>query len=208
VIGLTNLRRSAPLRPLLLAAALMLIGGAAGGCASALAVAPMGIEAAGVGISAVGSKAEARKEPGRRDDEDDAEYHERCDDLEQATPPVIEIHRAQNSDQPQWRELRLSNSGSAPLWTSAAADGASWYPLARLSGTRFTPPLAMPKPGASAYLAYAPAEPMNAAEQDQLASLAADFGTNSGTFVWNGRVYDYAIVDTLPCFAPPAVALR
>jgi hypothetical protein len=72
---------------------------------------------------------------------------------------------------------------------------------------RFAPPLRQGlRDGKPNYLAYAPAEPRTAVERDQLVALTADFGVGSGTFQWNGRAYQYTLVNRLPCFPGPVVA--
>lgn len=192
---------------------LAVLGLAVAGCAvagSALQLAPVGIEAASVGLSAVGVKATASREPGREEDEDEADYRDRCDNLEETPPAVIELHTVEDSTAPQWRELRIANSTNSATWTPAmpVESKSAWYPVESLYTMHFAPPLATPTPGKSAYLAYAPAEPVTPVEQEQLTSLTVDFGTNSGTFNWNGRLYNYAVVKILPCFPPPAVAMR
>jgi hypothetical protein len=182
----------------------------AGCAASALQLAPVGIEAAGVGLSAVTGKTHGFGDPGREDDEDKADYRERCDNLQETPPTVIELHLDKGEAEPRWRALQLSNGARSPLWSPAGSieAEAAWHPVAILYTMHFVPPFAAPKPGKSLYLAYAPSEPFNENEQNQLTSLTIDFGTNSGTFDLNGRRYNYATVETLPCFPPPSVAMR
>ena len=57
-------------------------------------------------------------------------------------------------------------------------------------------------------LAYAPAEPQTSIERDQLVALTADFGAGIGTFKWNGRSYQYTLVNRLPCFPGPVVVAK
>ena len=181
------------------------------GCAAAsiLQLAPVGIEAVGVGASAVTGAADAPHEPGRKDDETDAEYHERCEDLEQTVPTVIEIHTVKDTGVAQWRELRIANRSSSRQWVPTMPDTPStWQPMARLYAMQFAPPLEPPPPGKSTFLAYAPADPLSEVEAAQLASLNTNFGSNSGTFKWSERVYDYGVVKKLPCFPPPSIALK
>ena len=43
----------------------------------------------------------------------------------------------------------------------------------------------------------------NSVEEDRLRALTTDFGTPAGNFNWGGRIYDYLLVERLPCFPVP-----
>lgn len=176
------------------------------GCAAAAAAqfAPLAIqavEAIGSGATNAASNASASRAAERGDD--DVDRQERCDVLEDGAPTVIEFLRAQAGASTEWRELRLDNSNGNPIWVVASApgSGAQWRSAENLPTMKFVPPLAPTlKPGIPDYLAYAPAEPQTGTEDDQLTSMTAEFGAGTGTFEWNGRVYQYAMADKLPCF--------
>ncbi|HJU10736.1 MAG TPA: hypothetical protein VJ728_07660, partial [Candidatus Binataceae bacterium] len=180
------------------------------GClAPALGLAPLALqagEAAGVGaIDAAGYAAEGKSDS--RGGADDKE--ERCDELELEIPGTIEF-RVADDNPTAWRQLQLGGSTDAPQWQAVAgqqSDPAGWRPLSNLQTMRFAPPLEQAlRGGKPNYLAYAPAEPRTSLERDQLVALVADFGVGLGTFQWNGRVYQYTLVNRLPCFPGPVVA--
>jgi hypothetical protein len=192
---------------------LMAISGS--GCwMAALELAPLGMQAAsavGNGVMNLATNSASSGKMDRAPGEDEVDYHERCDDLAQQPPAVIELRIvADGGSASQWRELRLENTAGDPSWAPAIEPGAAsaWRPAENLPTMHFAPPLAPLKSGVSNYLAYAPAEPLTAAEQDQLTGLTIDFGAGVGTFDWRGRIFEYALVGKLPCFPPPAVAMR
>jgi hypothetical protein len=189
-----------------------------GGCwYAALQLAPLGLQAAeAVGGGAVNLVAKAAaathssshsdNEGDRKAGEDEIDREERCDELQLEVPGVIELRQSGEASGPEWRELRLANS-DFPQWEvlqdKDSAQG-GWRPAINLLKMSFTPPLeGSLKPGVPNYLAYAPAEPKTSIEQDQLVALTVDFGTGNGTFQWNGRRYQYAVVRNLPCFPAP-----
>jgi len=139
---------------------------------------------------------------------DPGEKEERCDELELQVPGTIELQVADDSPT-AWRELQLGGSSDAPQWQAVIgqqSDAAGWRPVANLHTMSFAPPLQQGlRGGKHHYLAYAPAEPRTATERDQLVALTADFGAGLGTFQWNGRVYQYTLVNRLPCFPGPVV---
>jgi hypothetical protein len=194
-----------------LLSAVILLSLTGGGCfAPVMGLAPLALqasEAVGVGaIDVAGSAAGA--DPGRNGTVDPDEKEERCDELQLEVPGTIEFHVT--DDIPTaWRELQLGGSTDAPQWqavASARSDAAGWRPLTNLHTMRFAPPLQQAlrdnKPN---FLAYAPAEPRTSVERDQLVALTADFGAGLGTFQWNGRAYQYTLVNRLPCFPGPVV---
>ena len=200
---------SPPLRGIIWAAAAAAVLGGVG-CFAPAMLAPLALqagEAASVGaIDAAGYAAEGKSRVDGTVDPSEAE--ERCDELELEVPGTIELHVADNSPT-AWRELQLGGSTDAPQWQAIAgdqSDAAGWRPLAHLHTMRFAPPLQRAlRAGKPNYLAYAPAEPRTSVERDQLVALTADFGAGLGTFQWNGRAYQYTLVNRLPCFPGPIV---
>ena len=191
---------------------LAVIAGTSSGCAlAAIQLAPVAlqaVEAVGSGVLSMAANHAAAK--GGKGVEDDVDKHERCDNLEEAAPNVIELRAEQEGSAPQWRELSVNNATGDPMWAPALdmGTGSVWRPAENLLKMSFAPPLALPqKPGNSSFLAYAAAQPQTAVEQDQLTGLATDFGTETGTFQWNRRPYEYAMVAKLPCF-PIAQAMK
>ena len=191
------------LRGLSLAAliSVVLVGG---GCLASLA--PLALQAgemAGAGVISAASR-----KPGTDGTLDSFESEERCDELELQVPGTIELQDADNSPT-AWRQLHLGGSTDAPQWQAVAgdqSDAAGWRPLANLHSMHFAPPLQQGlRTGKPNYLAYAPVEPRSSIERDQLVALTADFGTGLGTFQWQGRSYQYTLVNRLPCFPGPVV---
>jgi hypothetical protein len=191
-------------------AVFLIIFGCGGCLAPAIGLAPLALqasEAAGVGaIDAAGYVAHGNSHLDGATDAGEAE--DRCDELQLEVPGTIEFQVAHNSPT-AWRELQLGGSTDAPQWQAVAgqrSDAAGWRPLANLHTMRFAPPLQQTlRVGEPNYLAYAPAEPRTSIEQDQLVALSADFGAGMGTFQWNGRAYQYTLVNRLPCFPGPFV---
>ncbi len=185
--------------------------GLAGCLTAALQLAPVALSAAGAvgdGVMNMASNSSGSKDlhPG----EDEVDRHERCDNLAETAPTVIELRRTDEAAAPQWRELQIANDTGEPRWSPAGGTdgGGTWRPTANLLAMNFAPPLALPS-GANipTYLGYAPSEPVSNSEQDELSGLTANFGAPIGTFQWNGRVYQYSTAAKLPCF-PPAVAMK
>jgi hypothetical protein len=196
-------------RPGLLYAVVTLVILGTGGClAPAIGLAPLALQAgesAGVGaIDAAGYAAERNSDLDGRSDAEE----ERCDELELEVPGTIEFQVADNNPT-AWRELQLGGSTDAPQWQALAgdqSDAAGWRPLANLHTMRFAPPLRQAlKGGKHNYLAYAPAEPRTSIERDQLVALHAEFSGGQGTFQWNGRAYQYTLLNRLPCFPGPVI---
>ena len=210
------------MRLALTACALALAFGTAGCWYAALQLAPLGVQAAetvgGGALSLVASAAAAThsqsssgNEGDRKAGEDEIDREERCDELQLEVPGVIELRQSEEASALEWRELSLANTTDFPQWEvlqdKDSAQG-GWRPAMNLIKMSFTPPLeGSLKPGVPNYLAYAPTEPKTSVEQDQLVALTVDFGTGIGTFQWNGRRYQYAVVRNLPCFPAP-IAMR
>jgi hypothetical protein len=195
---------------ILWAAVILVIFGVGGCFAPAIGLAPLVLqagEAAGVAaIEAAGYVAEGNSHlDGKMET---AEEDERCDELELEVPGTIEFQVADKSPT-AWRELQLGGSTDAPQWEAMAgeqSDAAGWRPLVNLQTMRFAPPMQQAlRGGKPNYLAYAPADPRTSTERDQLVALTADFGAGLGTFQWNGRAYQYTLVNRLPCFPGPVV---
>jgi hypothetical protein len=187
-----------------------ILTGAVAGCgAAALELVPVGAEAVGVMGSTAATLADRSSASELHPGEDEADRKERCANLVSVAPTVIELRRTAGAAA-QWRELQIANGSGDRRWMPAvASDGAgTWRPTTNLLAMNFTPPLVFPSElNVSSYLGYAPSEPMNSSEQDELTSLIANFGAPVGTLLWNGRIYQYATAAKLPCF-PPALAMK
>ncbi|MBV8358430.1 MAG: hypothetical protein JO189_10900 [Deltaproteobacteria bacterium] len=188
--------------------AMIIIVLGAAGCAPAM-IAPLAMQAGELaGVGALNAAGYARGNAPLDVTVDPAEREERCDELQLEVPGTIEFRMADNNPT-AWRELRLGGSTDAPRWQAVAneqSDAAGWRPLVNLHTMSFAPPLQPAlRSGKPNYLAFAPAEPRTSVERDQLVALTADFGTGLGTFQWNGREYQYTLVNRLPCFPGPAV---
>jgi hypothetical protein len=186
-------------------AMIVVVMGAAG-CLGPAMIAPLAMQAGE--MAGVGALNAAGYASGENSHLDAAEEEERCDELQLEAPGTIEFQVADNSPI-AWRELRLGGSTGAPQLQAVAgveSDAAGWRPLANLHKISFSPPLQHAlRNGKRNYLAYAPAEPRTPIERDQLVALAAAFGGGLGTFQWNGRAYQYTLVNRLPCFPGPVV---
>jgi hypothetical protein len=201
-------RRTIVMRLALAAGALALALGAGGCFLPALSLLPLGVQAAEtVGSSVVEVAASAAASHTKTPPEDEIDHEERCDDLELDMPGLIELHADKSGNLPQWRELALGGSTDEPVWEPMLekdAPAGGWHPAQNLTTMNFAPPLESSLTyGAENYMAYAPAEPTTSVEQDRLVALTVDFGAATGTFHWNGRVYQYSVVRKLPCFPPP-----
>lgn len=201
---------SLPLRGIIWAVAAAAVLSCAGCLAPAIGLAPLALEASeAVGVGAIDAAGYAAEGTSRGDDAmGPSEAEDRCDELELEVPGTIEFQVADNSPT-EWRELQLGGSTDAPQWQAIAgdqSDAAGWRPLVNLHTMGFAPPLQQGlRAGKPNYLAYAPAEPQTSVERDQLVALTADFGAGLGTFQWNGRAYQYTLVNRLPCFPGPIV---
>ena len=133
-------------------------------------------------------------------DQDSEDSGGPCDDLKASAPSVIEL-KTTASEPIRFRLVSLvTPKKKTPYW----APRSDWQPGNQLGQMEFNPPLAnVLPPGPGSYIVYAPSEPSDQQEQDQLGSLMTAFGADIGTFQSDGRVYDYTIVPQLPCFRPP-----
>jgi hypothetical protein len=127
-------------------------------------------------------------------------HEQQCNELLLTAPPVIQL-KGETNGSTSWRQLHLSGSPDKPEW---AVTLGGWHQLANLEQLDFSPPLPNAfEVGQPMFMPYAPAESQNSVEEDRLRSLTTNFGTPVGNFDWNGRIYDYVLVDRLPCFAVP-----
>jgi hypothetical protein len=177
------------------------------GCfAPAIALAPLAVQAAeGVGMGATYLASNAAADAGDPGD-DPVDRRERCGELEDAPPNVVELRRIGVDDAIQWRALRVDNGEQNPRWVvrDGSQPDAGWHPAENLLKMSFAPSLSPSfKPGKPTYLVYAPAAPETTMEDDQLTNMTGEFGSGSGTFQWKGHPYQYAMAERLPCFPPP-----
>jgi hypothetical protein len=185
--------------------------GSAGCFAPALGLAPLALKAGEAAVGALGSATHAANVKSGDEGSNASEAEERCDVLEFEVPSAMEL-RIADTTPTAWRQLQLGGTTDAPQWQIVIddhSDAAGWHPFQDLYAMRFVPALQRAlKAGESNYLAYAPVEPRTSIERDQLVSLTVDFGPGLGTFQWNGRAYQYTVVNRLPCFPGPLVAAR
>jgi hypothetical protein len=221
--------RRAILRPSLLRVALalgaaMLAVTTCGCWAAALELAPLGLQALKTAINgtadvAAGATMEAHQKDAMDFDDDDStdaktsarHQQDVCNELQIVVPGIIQL-RSDTAGAIEWRELALGGSPDSPQWTISPPDkggvssATGWQPAVNLGKLDFEPAIqGVVPPGAPTYLAYAPAQAQTSFERDELISLQLDFGPNAGTFKWDGRIYDYTLVKSLPCFPAPPV---
>ncbi|HYL58693.1 MAG TPA: hypothetical protein VEU51_07470 [Candidatus Acidoferrales bacterium] len=193
------------------------VAGISGCMLAAAQLAPVALHAAeevGSGVLHVAEHAiisshegteQARKEDDR-DFNDKMSNGDSCDQLELQVPGVVELRKSTDGI-PSYRELRLNGSVEEAHWAPLVENGMDangWRPAVNFMQMEFAPPLvgAFPDKGSN-YLAYAPSDPISAADENRLVSLTMNFAKAAGTFKYSGRVYDYAVTSTLPCFPPP-----
>jgi hypothetical protein len=83
----------------------------------------------------------------------------------------------------------------------------AWRAMGDLAGMHFQPSLqSQLAPSSIIFLAYAPIQVHDPAEQSQLDALNRDFGPTSGIFDWDNRVFLYSGVHPLPCESSPVPA--
>jgi hypothetical protein len=132
----------------------------------------------------------------------DQASQEHCDQLATATPGVEEIRINQGAVES--RQWTLIGDGSAHRWVfvrapDASADG--WAPKPGLDKLNFQPPLEPAlTAGSSHFLAYAPVQSGDVAENQKSATVRDLFGAAQGEFTWRGRKYNYTLTPELPCF--------
>jgi len=171
---------------------------AVAGCAAggALALIPAVAETVS-GAGALGASAVHGED---KQDQGGEETSGPCDDLKTSAPLVNEL-RTGASGPISFRLISLvAPKKKTPYWEPRS----EWQAGDQLAQMEFNPPLANVLPqGPRSYIVYAPSEPSDQHEQDQLGSLMAAFGADIGTFQSDGRLYDYTIAPQLPCFPPP-----
>jgi hypothetical protein len=127
-------------------------------------------------------------------------HEQQCNELLLTAPPIIQL-RGEVNGSTSWRQLHLGGSPDKPAWDVTLG---GWHQLANLEQLDFSPPLPNTfEVGQPMFMPYAPAESQTSVEEDRLRSLTTNFGTPVGNFDWNGRIYDYVLVDRLPCFPVP-----
>lgn len=163
------------------------------GCAAAAATQLIptvfqGTEVAGIMVGA----AVSGKDP-TSDSEEDAE---RCDALS-ATPPFMG-ELIQTGSGPAVRGLILGDQNGTPKWFLSTT-------VTSLSSLQFSSPINRGEAGSKKkrnFLAYAPAQPQDERENNQLIAFLGSFESDPGVLSINGRNYRYAWVEKLPCFKP------
>jgi hypothetical protein len=184
----------------------MLAVGVSGCWMAALQLAPVALSAAGgVGKGAVALASRDHSDP---EDADDFPRGQKCDDLEVEAPVMVQM-LVGTGGEAKWRELSISQGMEAEQrWITAPTqetDASGWRAVSNLASLDFQPPIQTSlTPGALVYLAYAPSDPKDLEERNELSGLGFNFGTELGTFHSDGRVYRYALLKELPCFPPPA----
>ena len=132
----------------------------------------------------------------------DQASQEHCDQLATATPGVEEIRINQGTVES--RQWTLIGDGTAHRWIfvrspDASADG--WAPKPGLDKLNFQPPLEPAlTAGSRHFLAYAPVQSGDVAENQKSATERDLFGAAQGEFTWRGRKYSYTVTPELPCF--------
>ncbi|HEY2524656.1 MAG TPA: hypothetical protein VGI29_06330 [Candidatus Binataceae bacterium] len=128
---------------------------------------------------------------------------EACDQLSSGPvselPMLVEL-RTDKNGVTSYRDMRLGGSDVDPQWIPTRG----WVPAGNFMTMGFQPPLQSAlAPGSVTFVAYAPSNPLDDAEQNQLHELDSVFGPELGTFRWNGRVFRYSVIHNLPCGPPP-----
>ncbi len=130
----------------------------------------------------------------------------RCDQLLHAAPGVEEIRRTSDGSL-ESREIRLDLSGANAKWVPYREKGTSpegWRAQSTIARLNFSPPLygVIPEKD-SRFLIYAKGVAETPQDSEQMMSVAEQSGKQAGTFKWRGKIYNYTLIDKLPCFAGP-----
>ena len=162
------------------------------GCAAAAAMqfAPLVFQGATFAGVQIGSAV-----TGRDPTEDTQDIDERCDALA-ATPPYMgELIQAPSGQ--LVRGLVLGAQGGSPKWYLSTT-------VTSLTSLQFTPPISGTEgdPKKRNFLAYAPAQPQDDRENNQLIAFLGSFEPGPGVLSITGRNYRYTWVEKLPCFKP------
>ncbi len=135
---------------------------------------------------------------GKEPTEDPEDTEERCDALA-ATPPYMGELVQTGSNGPAVRGLILGEQGGTPRWFLSTT-------VTSLEALQFSSsPVTIPGENDKKkhnFLAYAPAQPQDARENNQLIAFLGSFESGPGVLSISGRNYHYAWVEKLPCFKP------
>lgn len=184
--------------PLLLLALAPLWGCFAGAAGAALPIAMTATQ----GIAVAHAQAVSKSDDERGGDEAET----RCDQLLHA-PPGIEELRRRSDGSLESREIRLDLSGEQAKWVPYREKGTTaegWRAQSTIARLDFSPPLhgAVPVKD-SRFLVYAKGVAETPLDSEQMIGVAEQSGTQTGTFLWRGKTYNYTLIDKLPCFAGP-----
>jgi hypothetical protein len=196
-------------RAALICGALTLAIVASGCWMAAMQLAPVAIqavEAVGGGVAGLAEGGAAAAHESQADKNMPPPDSDVCDELSLEIPMLVEL-RTDAAGVTRYRELSLGGADLDPQWEAMpnqdTKDG-GWKLASNFTKMNFQPPLQRELVANSiSYVAYAASDARDATEQDQLNALTIGFGPNMGTFVWNERVFHYALVHKLPCFPPP-----
>jgi hypothetical protein len=170
------------------------------GCFAAAVPVAAGIARAAV--SGISSSARAAKNSQVAQDQL-AHDTEPCDIGERPLPRLIEL-RTDKLGTTMYRPLKLGGTTIDPRPQQQAIDQVggmgAWRDMGDLAGMHFQPPLqSQLAPSSVIFIAYAPMQVHDPAEQSQLDALNHDFGPASGIFGWDNRIFLYSAVHQLPC---------
>jgi len=158
--------------------------------------APMAIGVARAVVSGISSSARAGK------NKQIAQDTKPCDIGERPLPRLIEL-KTDNLGMTMYRPLNLGGPMTdAQVQQTVGKIGnlGAWRPMEDLAGMHFQPPLQNQlAPSSVTFLAYAPIQVHDPAEQTQLDALNHDFGPTSGIIDWDNRVFLYSALHQLPC---------
>jgi len=181
----------------MLALALLMLAMTSGCFAAAVPVASGLLRAAASGIS---SSARAAK------NNQVGQHTELCDMGERPLPRLIEL-RTDKLGTTMYRPLNLGGMTDPQRAVGQIGGLAAWRDMGDLAGMNFQPSLqSQLAPSSVIFLAYAPAQAHDSAEQSQLDALNHDFGPTSGIFDWDNRLFLYSAVHQLPCESSPVPA--
>jgi hypothetical protein len=157
------------------------------------AAAPMALNVARAVVSGISSSARAAKS------NQVGQNTELCDMGERPLPRLIEL-RTDKLGTTMYRPLNLGGSMTPQRAVGQIGGLGAWRDLGDLAGMNFQPSLqSQLAPSSVIFLAYAPAQAHDSAEQSQLDALNHDFGPTSGIFDWDNRLFLYSAVHQLPC---------
>lgn len=184
--------------PLSVLALASLCGCFAGAAGAALPIAMTATQ----GIAVAHAQAVSNEKEERGGDETEA----RCEQLLHAPPGIEEIRRRSDGSL-ESREIRLDLSGEHGRWVPYREKGTSaegWRAQSTIARLTFSPPLygAVPEKD-SRFLVYAKTVAETPEDSEQMMGVAEQSGNQSGTFKWRGKLYNYTLIDKLPCFAGP-----